>query len=182
MTSMMGRDDVESRVWEAGVRDPRKVRLIMEAVDLYAIAFAQRTLNAEEALLPPLKPGDYDAARAVICCLECGTVKHFMLFPKVKGAPNGRGNMCKHCTDAPRPAASRFTDPDKIIVCRECGDAKKADGNFYVRRDNLSGYMKACKDCVSGKRVCPGCDRKRMARKFISGSELCASCRGEEDD
>jgi hypothetical protein len=49
------------------------------------------------------------------------------------------------------PNARRRTypgDPDRIIVCSECHQPKRAEGNYYVRKDTATGWGLKCKLCV----------------------------------
>lgn len=175
MTSVPGRDDIIDQLRAAGVRAPQAIARIMRTVDLYALAAARRAAPSPYVPYPALQPGGYDPARAVICCQECGIVKHFTLFPRDKAAPHGRSPVCHHCTT---PAAREPAgDPDQLITCKTCGETSPADGNYYVRKDNTTGYALSCKDCLSGTRVCAGCGHKRLARKYEKGNPLCERCR-----
>lgn len=149
---MISREDVESKVWAAGLKDPKAVREIMAAVDAYVVVAARKFSDANWRAAGPvgyLKPGEFDLVMEVTRCRICEQVKRTdTQFHADKRSKSGHRDICKKCAGPTRPAPMGGA-PGLKLKCASCGKSKLADEGFHRRSDTSTGYGRRCKDCIA---------------------------------
>lgn len=175
MTSAITREDVESVLWQSGIRSPDKIKRILRTIDLYAFTLARKYVPSPEQPRDPyyyLMPGESDKGIKVTRCIKCTEVKNWSLFSADSRRDTGHGITCKLCRK-PKPKTVR---PDGYeMKCRTCGEVKIAEGNFEKRSDSKSGYKLTCFSCEKNQ-FCPSCGRKRPKGSFTAESPSCIVC------
>ena len=179
MTSAITLDDVESALWQAGIRRAATIDSILRLVRLYRMAAVVPRVPPEPP--PPVRigPGESDPATRTSRCAKCLRIKSWNQF--LTGTD--QADTCRSCVKI-----TGIPD-DAIFTCSSCGRGKHAS-HFYRRGDLASGYSGKCKDCHDGKSTCAGCgvrwetihleDGKcppcRTGRDAPAGKYLCRKC------
>lgn len=172
MTSAITREDVESVLWQSGIRSHDTIKRLLRTIDLYAFTIARQYVPAPDQPNDPyyyLGPGDSDKGIKVTRCLRCTEVKNWNLFPADSRRETGHGITCKICRKpAGRPVSGK-------MKCRTCGEEKDTEGNFERRPDSRTGWKLTCIACEA-KMKCPVCGRRQRKGTFDPSSPACILC------
>ena len=102
MSSGISREDLTAAIWQAGVKDPRKVDALMRVIDTYAY-HAARNLAAQEITWtrPEVTYDYFDRKRRYKCAGKgnCGQMKTLEEFPERKRRNPSLVSACTYCTD-----------------------------------------------------------------------------------
>lgn len=101
MSSGVSREDLEQAIWQAGVKDPRKVDALMRVIDTYAYHAARNLAAQEIAWTKPEVAYDYTRKRVYKCAGKgnCGQMKVLEEFPERKRRNPSLVSACTYCTD-----------------------------------------------------------------------------------
>ena len=131
MTSQMGREELEDRLFRAGIRNPRMLKSLMRDIDVYAVGVAHKMIPANEHndkfLADPyyfLDPGDWEPDAGVTRCQSCLKVRSWSpYFHQDKDHKSGHSVVCKSCLrrerdkNPPVPVAAGWMCPAPPVGC-----------------------------------------------------------------
>ena len=97
---MLSREDLDSKLYSAGIRNPRIRKETLRWIDAYCLAQVRKSEALEEFPAPvftPLEPGQWSAALEVTCCISCQQVKRWSFFHVDKRHATQHKTTCKEC-------------------------------------------------------------------------------------
>jgi hypothetical protein len=191
MTSAVSREDVEGELWKlAGRVDPWRIERVMRLIDKYSISVSRKyaPIWGVEELPPPtlsevypdLLPGQQDIGKNIARCCECEKVKKLPYnFNLDRTRKVGFQRICRACAGKHREKKPA-PEPDFKITCAKCGETKIAQGNYYRREKNTTGYDSVCKDCTDYRQACLVCFARRHKNEYAKHPDqrpVCDTCR-----
>lgn len=147
MTSLMGKEELEDRLFSAGIRNPRILKSLMRDIDVYAVGVVHRMIPAnehnEQFLADPyyyLSPGEWDTDAGKTRCESCCKVRAWSPYFHVsKDNESGHESTCKACLrrerekNPPLPVTAGWMCP---VPPNGCG-YRRSPGEFpQEKRDN----------------------------------------------
>ena len=98
MPSAMSKEDLRALIYSSGVRDPRKLDLVMRSLQAYAWRLATAQEEQREAVTyVPLNPGEWLMTLEVTCCQVCTKVRRWEHFHADRRHPTLHKTTCKDC-------------------------------------------------------------------------------------
>jgi hypothetical protein len=143
----MSRDQMEDRLFSAGIRNPRILKSLMRDIDKFAVSVAHRMIPAnehnEQFLADPyyyLGPGEWDTDAGKTRCDSCFKVRAWSPYFHVDpDHPSGHLLRCKAClrrereSNPPLPVTAGWMCP---VPPSGCG-SRRTPGEFpQEKRDN----------------------------------------------
>ena len=99
MSSGVSREDLEQAIWQAGVKDPRKVDALLRVIDTYAYHAARNLAAQEITWTMTEKVPDMTRKRVWKCAGKgnCGQMKELHEFPERKRRNPSLVSACTYC-------------------------------------------------------------------------------------
>ncbi len=159
MPSMISLEDLKAKLYEAGVRNPRKLNEMTRHIVAYTVQEVRKGVILEdvpEPVFTPLKPGEWSRALEITCCASCNQVKRWDYYHLDARHATGHKTTCKDCRNALDEAQGKPPYiPDKVRrggwICISCRERRAPAEYPQAKRDNPRGNI-PCLYCEDEKK------------------------------